>query len=347
MTNRIGICTRYDRDETSFVATILADWLDARGVDVSLFPVIVDKPAKQGTTWDRYLAVAGVVPFTEWAEQLDTVVWTLPPTYEQQKWLQAEGIRSIVLFDKDLASSKTNRKVYQRADMLLATNTAEAAACCHTAPTVPAAYLPLVPNSPTYKKAKVAAKPVVLLPIFDDDVRRQGKQLFTFLSKGMEIYHDKIELRVILSGSRNLLPPAHRRILSRWRQRYRSVSLTTCRDIRWRELQYQKADVMLWPSLVEKAMLRGLQAYCCGVPVVTYAVEPVLELAKINPQLVSPADGGSHMSEEACGRLFGTLLRAASNPAELLDCSDRVADFMKVRASLFNIAMSAVFNQEA
>jgi hypothetical protein len=348
---RVGICTRYDRDESALTATIFADWLRANGYDVSMFVVPSSVVLSQGNWWDTHHFHGSRVLFSDWVGHRDVVVWMSVPHREQLEYLQKNGIKSFVLYDHYMPFCKEIMTVYSAADFLLVVNRACAYRCMTSAKIGKPFFVPLVPNTPMYdRNRRPGALPTVLWPVFDEDwCRFDSTILLPQMTELLRKFNNMFSLRIVISTYR--LPSKMLRTFQTWQKQYDSVSLHTCRNIRWRNLQYQHADIMFWPSYIENAMLRGLHAYSFGVPIVGINANPMSELLAAAPQLsVAVTENNKTRygyldtpTQELHEALLERLLAVIQSPDILTSASAGVTRFISSRHKTFEIAMKKLF----
>jgi len=349
---QIGICTRYDRHENAYLATIFADWLHVHGFEVSLFvPNTVKHYARQGRRWDDKKHWQGDKSFTAWSATQSAILWMIPPTLPQLAFVQGRNIPCYAVFDP-AASDVASRAAYTQVDKLLTLNR-EMSAACHNYPGYDKNYfsMPVTPASPIYTRTsrRDKGKPVVLWPVFDGDWRRYNSELLPVVENFLRKHSDEFTLRISLS-SRDL-PGQFRRTVQRWSRKYKSVELQTCRDIRWRDLTFHDAAVTLWPSLVENAMLRALTSYTYGVPVVGFMYPPNRELLAANTELcpsLAMSRYGQYTDEQDYGSeqmiaLMQKVMMCVHSPAMLAEASENVTRYIVARTSMFSRAMSELF----
>lgn len=306
---------------------------------------------QQGSRWDTRRHDGARVQFTDWCGYRDIVVWLVPPSPVQLAYLRGHGRQSYVLYDPHELWVSNTLNAYRQADAVLALNRSSGERCAADPSIRKAVYLPLAPGSPTYKKSVTAGLPVVLWPLFDGDwARFDHKDLIPRMSAFLEATAGTHSLRIVLSS--NTIPAHIVREFQIWNRRYSFVSLQTCRNVLWRDLQYQGADVMFWPSTVENAMLRCLHAYNHGIPVVGVMVDAAAELLAANPQLAVAA------TKAHCGRqgyaegissgiihpaMLSRLASAVQSPGMLAEATENVTRFTSARQRLFNMAMTKLF----
>jgi len=127
--------------------------------------------------------------------------------------------------------------------------------------------------------------------------------------------------------------------------------LITCRDIAWRDMHYQTADVLFWPTRVENAMLRGLQAYAYGMPIIGFMASPVNELLAANPNLAVPVaekdkDSAGYIVDDPHKlyvELMDKLVSVVHTPALLVEASANATRFIRARCTQFSAAMNKLF----
>lgn len=354
MSTRIGICTRYDRHEYSYVATVLAEWLDQRGFDVSMFVVPHSRVVSQGVRWDKRQHHGSQALFTDWGMHRDIVIWTVLPQLSQLRYLRKQKIKSYVLYDPSEENTTEGSQVYSAADQVLAINRSCGSRCALASKISRFVYLPLVPHTPDYRyKPKTFGQPTTIVwPIYDGDWRRFDRvDMFSRMSKFLANVAGPYELRIVLSSSD--IPSEHVRVIMRWARKYPFVSVRTCRDILWRELQYHGADVMFWPSTVENAMLRGLNAYSYGISIIGVMANPMSELLAVNPHMAVPVpksdcDRHGHptkvSSEIIHPAMLSRMLGIVQSPAILTEANANVSRFMAARRRLFSATMTEIFS---
>lgn len=353
VSTRIGICTRYDRHECSYVATILAEWLEHRGFDVSMWVVPYSKSVPQGVSWDTRQHCGNNVLFTDWCSHLDIVIWIVLPQLSQLQYLRKLKIKSYVLYEPLEYRTSNRLQVYQAADHVLALSRSSGTMCAADRTVSQFVYLPLVPSTPEYKhKYKQANEPVqVVWPIYDGDWRRfDWADMLPRMSQFLADNTGGYALRVVLSSAD--IPRNAVRVIMRWARQYEFVAVRTCRYVLWRDLQYHGADLMLWPSTVENAMLRGLQAYSHGVPIIGVMASPVSELLAVNPHLAVPvtkSDCDRHgypakvSSASINAAMLSRLRSVVPAPAILAEASASVCRFMSNRRRVFSDTMREIF----
>lgn len=354
MSTRIGICTRYDRNEYAYVATILAEWLDQQGFDVSLFVVPFSKVVPQGVSWDKRQHHGSKVLFTDWCSHRDIVIWTVLPQTSQSQHLRKQKIKSYVLYDPWDEKTPERLQAYRNADQVLTLNRSCGERCAVDSKIPRTTYLPLAPNTPDYKyKRRTDGSPVrVVWPIYDGDWQRFDRMdMTTRMSKFLANAAGTYELRVVLSSS--TIPPEYVSAIMRWASKYPFVSVHTCRDVLWRDLQYHGADVMFWPTTVENPMLRGLQAYSYGISIIGVMANPMNELLAANPHMavpVSKSDCDRHgypvrvSSEIIHPAMLSRLLSIVQSPAILTEANANVSRFMAARRRMFSATMKELFS---
>lgn len=354
MSTRIGICTRYDRNEYSYVATLLAEWLDQRGFDVSVFVVPHSKVVPQGVSWDKRQHHGSKVLFTDWCRHRDIVIWTVLPQTAQYQHLRKQQIQSYVLYDPWDEHTTERLKVYRNADRVLALNRSCGVRCAVDSKIQRYVYLPLAPSTPDYKhKYRTDGSPVrVVWPIYDGDWQRFDRMdMLTRMSKFLANAVGTYELRIVLSSS--TIPLEYVRTIMSWTRKYPFVSVTTCRSVLWRDLQYHGVDAMFWPSTVENAMLRGLYAYSYGISIIGVMANPMSELLAVNPHMAVPvpaADCDRHgfptkvSSEIINPAMLSRLLSIVQSPAMLTEANANVSRFMSARRRLFSETMKELFS---
>lgn len=354
MSTRIGICTRYDRNECSYVATTIADWLDQRGFDVSMLVIPTSKVSAQGVSWDTRQHHGSRVLFTDWCSHRDIVIWTVIPQPVQLQYLRKQKIKSYVLYDPQELKTAAVTQAYHTADQVLAINRSCGERCAVDNKIPRFVYLPLTPNTPDYTyRPKTDGRPVTIVwPIYDGDWRRFNcRDMLVRVSKFLAKVVGAYELRIVLSSSD--IPLEYVRTIMGWARRYPFVTVRTSRHILWRELQYHGADVMLWPSTVENAMLRGLYAYSHGISIVGVMANPMSELLAVNPHLAVgvpkpecdrhgyPAGVSSDIIHPA---MLSRLLSIVQSPAILVEANANVSRFVAARRKLFSTTMTKLFS---
>ena len=354
MSTRIGICTRYDRHEYSYIATVLAEWLDRRGFDVSLFVAPYSKVVPQGVSWDKRQHHGSKVLFTDWCTHMDTVIWTVLPQPAQSQHLRKQKIKSYVLYEPWEEKTTERLQAYRNADKVLAFNRSCGERCALDSKIPRFAYLPLATNTPDYRhKPRPAGSPVrIVWPIFDGDWQRFDRtDLFDRMSKFLAKAAGTYELRVVLSSS--TIPPEDVRIIMGWARRHPFVTVLTCRNVLWRDLQYHEADVMFWPNTVENTMLRGLHAYSYGISIIGVMANPMSELLAVNPHMAVPvAKSGcdrhgypTKVSSEIINlAMLSRLLGIVQSPTILTEANANVSRFMAARRRAFSDTMTDLFS---
>ncbi len=354
VSTRIGICTRYDRHECAYVSTVLADWLEQRGFDVSMLVVPPSKVVAQGVSWDTRHHHGNRVLFTDWCGYRDIVIWTVIPQPVQLQYLRKLKIKSYVLYDPWAVKTTELLQAYNNADQVLAINRSCGERCAVDNKIPRFVYIPLVPNTPDYQYSSRTdgRPPTVLWPVYDGDWQRFDckdmlGRMSKFLAKAAGVYN----LRIVLSSSD--IPADYVRTMMGWARRYSFVSVQTRRDVLWRELQYRDADVMFWPSTVENAMLRGLHAYSHGISIIGVTANPMSELLAVNPHMgvsVPKADCDRHGYPEGISSaishpaMLSRLLSVVQSPTILAEANACVSRFMVARRRLFSAAMTKLFN---
>lgn len=354
VSTRIGICTRYDRNEYSYVATILADWLEQRGFDVSLLVVPRGKPVPQGVSWDTRQHSGSRVLFTDWCQHRDVVIWTVLPQPAQLQYLRTHKIKSYVLYDPWEEKTPARLQAYHNADQVLAINRSCGERCAADNKIPRFVYLPLVPNTPDYKyKPSTAGRPVTIVwPIYDGDWRRfDCMDMRMSLSRFLKTTDGAYELRVVISSSD--IPSTTIHDMLRWSRKYPFVTVQTCNSVLWRELHYHDADVMFWPSTVENAMLRGLHAYSHGLSIIGLMANPMSELLAVNPHLAvgvprSECDRHGYpvlvSSDTIHKAMLSRVLGVVQSPSILVEANANVSRFMSARRRMFSKTMTDLFS---
>lgn len=354
MNTRIGICTRYDRNEGSYVATIIADWLDQQGFDVSMLVIPPSKVVPQGVSWDTRHHHGSRVLFTDWCSHCDIVIWTVIPQPVQLQYLRKLKIKSYVLYDPYEVKNTVTLQAYHNADQVLAINRSCGERCVADNKISRSVYLPLVPNTPDYKhRPKTDGRAATIVwPIYDGDWQRfDCRDMLIRVSKFLAKVVGAYELRVVISSSN--IPTEYVRKIMSWASRYPFVHVRTSRNILWRTLQYHGTDVMLWPSTVENAMLRGLYAYSHGISIVGVMANPMSDLLAVNPHLavaVPKAECDRHGYPEGVSSdiihpaMLSRLLGIVQSPAILAEANENVSRFVAARRKLFSSTMTKLFS---
>ncbi len=353
MTTRIGICTRYDRHEGTYVATIIADWLVANCFFVSMFIVPGKRTRiKQGKSWDTAACDGNKVLFSDWVAAVDIVVWIVQPQPEQVTYLLQHKIKSYVIYDFYDVVVGSTLEMFKHAAYIIALNRACAVKCANWSKVNRPLFLPLAPGNPIYQRRGLfdSSRVTVLWPIFDGDWMRYGDTANSHIDKMLREHAGTFFLNIVVSSAD--IPVHVLRPLQIWRKLYPdTVRLITCRNSEWRDMHYQTADVMFWPSRVENAMLRGLQAYSYGVPVVGFMASPVSELLAANPTL---AVNVAEKDKDSAGYIVGDphklyaalvtkLIYVIQSPAVLAEASMNATRFIKARGTQFSAAMNKLF----
>jgi len=348
---RVGICTRYDRHECSYVATILADWLDSRGYDVTMYVLPQSRVVPQGNSWDTRHYHGSKVLFSDWCQHRDIILWSVLPQAHQLQYLKCQGACNYVLYDPHIPLNESEES-YSSSDNVLALNNAGNERCRTTKTIHKSAYVPVMPSTPQYvTHNRSGGVPTVVWPIFDGDCLRYiWKKLVRRMSQFMASTNGEFKLKIVMSSTG--IPAEMLREFQVWRRRYKLVTLHTQRSVLWRELHYHGADVMFWPSTVENAMLRGLYAYANGVPIVGIMATPMGELLTANKHMAvqveqDDCDRHGYVRDLSSDIIYESLLRrlrsVVQSPHSLIEASENVGQFMAARQRVFSAAMLKLF----
>jgi hypothetical protein len=318
-----------------------------------MFAVPCPRPRiRQGTDWDNKSHDGNKVLFSDWVSSLDVVVWLVPPQAEQLEYLAEHKVKSYVLYDCHATPRPQKLDMLKNAVCILAVNRACAIRCAHTLTPPRSIFLPLVPSTPTYQRHGLIEESLltVLWPLFDGDWLRYGGDIFPHMDKMLRRWAGKFLLRIAVSSAD--IPANILRQLQLWKKRYpETVSLSTCRNIAMRDTQYHAADVLFWPTRVENAMLRALQAYAYGMPVIGFMANPMCELLAANPELAVPVaekdtDSTGFIVRESHKLYSGIvekLITAVQTPAQITVASANATRFIKARGNQFEAAMQKLF----
>lgn len=256
------------------MALRLADWLAIRGVDISIFSVVVPRTLLD-RRWDASAQATRGLKFVEWAGTCDAVIWTHSPSSSQLQWCDSRGIYTVVIpLWHDLRPE--HREVYKLAHCVVCPSLECARVLRGGWRLSRVVALPWDPGTPIMRGGPdFSAGLSVLLPLFDDAVCRTEGTSLELCGRALE---SQAVSRVTVAYSSSKVAPFMSRRLKQLRRRFGSrLHLLRGCQMRDRPLIFHAHHVMLWPTHAENTGLLGLECLAAGTPVIGFAPQPVPE----------------------------------------------------------------------
>jgi glycosyltransferase involved in cell wall biosynthesis len=267
----VGIYTHYAHCDQAYFAVRLADFLRDHGVDCSIYAD--NPPAKLRTGYDNSVMHKRRLPFTEWAEFAQTIVWTHVPRIEQITYAKRMGIRT-VLVPMWQELQPPFKKAIRQADHLIALST-ECRELYH------AVYkfrnvtmIPFDAGLPVVKKdSNIDPKSVkLLLPWFDRNARCTQSD---FLSHLAYLLPNMPEARLTVGISSSKFSPAIAQFFRRLSHKTQGrVVLRRNVPVTARPGLFAEHDLTIFPAECDNYGFCNLVSINSGTPVLTFAVPP-------------------------------------------------------------------------
>lgn len=271
---QIGIYTRYQRRDPTYMAIQLAELISRRGGEVS---VLSDTPnfIPVDPHWDRRTLRYRQTQFTQWARELDLLVWTHIPPTAQARWCRKHDIATVLLFPWDEFWHHDPQQ------MRAITRVVSPLRACgallrdsydmRNVTVIPwAASLPPLRRFPASRESPPRL-PKVLFPLVSCQPLRMETSIVNMACcvarsglASVEVMYD-----VVAGYCRRQLMRLHKSELP--------ITVTRVRDELQQRIKYAEADLVVWGSLIETCGLTGLRSLTMGTPVVSFKRAPAEE----------------------------------------------------------------------
>lgn len=267
----VGVYTHYARCDQAYFALRLAAFLQARGVEFSLYSG--NQPAKLRTGFDNAVRCRPKTSFTEWAKTHSTVVWTHVPRLEQLSYAKRHGITTVLVpMWQELAAPF--KKAIRQADHVVAlTNECrELFAKIYKFKNV--TLIPFDAGLPIVKKTRdVDQKNIrLLLPWFDRNARCTDSEFLAHLEY-LLVRMPEARLTVCISSSK--FSPAVAKFFQRLGKKTGGrVTLLRNVGLAARPQIFADHDLTMFPAECDNYGLCNLTSINCGTPVLAFAVSP-------------------------------------------------------------------------
>lgn len=279
---RIGICTRYNQHEATFMGVRLATLLaDEAGADVSLL-TMSERPAAISKRWDRAVVRIQQTPFTRWAVDRTCVIWTMIPHIEQVRWVRRQCKRTVVMLLWHEIETAEDMHALASVDVVLCPTRA-----CYdyirSAGLGNAVYCGWDCGQPMHTKPSMyeITQPSILVPLWDGNARR-GEMTLLQLLELLVSRHKTLKITVACNSS-TLAGAASRKL-----SRIRNVVIVRGTPPSSRFLLFQRHDLALIPSHFESTGMTAIQSLELGTPVAGFGFRPMNEILTATNSLMVP-----------------------------------------------------------
>ena len=279
---RIGICTRYEQHESTYMAVRLAElFTDSMAADVSIL-TMSHNPGVVSKRWDRTLVQNRNVPFSKWASDRTSVLWTLIPHIEQIRWVRRQGKRTIVIVLWHEIETSEDMHALAFVDVVLCPTRA-----CYdwlrAAGLGNCVYCGWDCGQPLHTKPAMyeIRQPSILVPLWDGNGRRREMTLVNLLDLLVQRHRD---LRVTVAcNSSTLASPASRKL-----SRNPRINIVRGTPPAARFLLFQRHDLTLHASHFESTGMTAIQSLEMGTPVAGFVFRPMNEILSTTNALMVP-----------------------------------------------------------
>lgn len=266
----IGIYTHYAQCDQTYFALRLADFLQNRGSDFSIYAD--NQPAKLKSRYDNRVVHKSKQSFTSWVKDKNAIVWTHIPRIEQINYAKRHNILT-VLVPMWQELNPPFRKAAKQADHIVALST-ECRELFHSVYKFRNVTLvPFDTGLPVMKKdGSINHRKIkLLLPWFDRNARCTQSVFLDHLAY-LLTHIPEAYLTVCISSSK--FSPAIAKFFQRLGEKTGRVQLI--RGIRPpdRPAVFAAHDLTIFPAECDNFGACNLMSINCGTPVITFAVSP-------------------------------------------------------------------------
>lgn len=266
----IGIYTHYAQCDQTYFALRLADFLQSRGVDFSIYTD--NQPAKLKSQYDNRVIYKNRSKFTSWVKDKTAIVWTHIPRIEQINYAKRHNILA-VLVPMWQELNPPFRKAAKHADHIVALST-ECRELFHgvykfrNVTLVPFdTGLPVMKKDGSINHRKIK----LLLPWFDRNARCTQSVFLDHLAY-LITHMPEAYLTVCISSSK--FSPAIAKFFQRLGAKTGRVTLRRNVFPAERPAIFAAHDLTVFPAECDNFGACNLMSINCGTPVLTFAVSP-------------------------------------------------------------------------
>lgn len=327
---RVGIHTRWQRRDVTYAAIQLADLFSRWGHHVALFTP-TPRPARVSRYWDGKVRGAARVRFTDWAADLDTVIWTSCPHVGQPAWADKAGKQTVLLGDP--GDGPLIEEAYPAFHKVLAPS-GHAARALAGARLKNVVACPWSPVLPVTVRVEAIDAPRLYVPPADRPGPAAPDAAAAAIGPALAVQPHAVAT-VSLDGRPR---PAARDLRRLARAFPGRLTLLTGEDYDRQLLRYGEHDLTLLTGTAGGFGVAALCSLHMGTPVVGYLAQPLEEVVAGRSGVLVPRAG----RPEDRIRLAGALMRVLGSPSALLRYRAGCPAGLTRRREAFELVLSGI-----
>ena len=271
---KLGLYTRYLRDEVTYAAIRVANFARDRGIPVDVVCPTNACSKLVEPYWDQHALMIHGGEFTEWAKKCSTLVWTFVPDVEQVAWCRRKEIHTVLLASWD-EMQEPDFKAAQAFDTVVAPSKAAQeflrskkltnVECVRWDPGVSYTRKP---------DAHVGERVRMFVPLFGTQPERVDDSVLPMFDEILMTTAGSVTLSYVPSHWNAYARKQLRRLHARHPGRVTLVDRFTPSRL---NVYYGQHDLTVCPSLVENFCLPVSVSLAMGTPVVAFEMPPVVE----------------------------------------------------------------------
>jgi hypothetical protein len=279
MSERLGICTRYHQNESTYASLHVAERARETGANVSLLARHVCLKETSGH-WDS-LVMKERTPgdFFAWASDRSRILWTVPPPLAEVEWANDRGIDTWVLAVWDELIPSHREACAAASKLIMPYRCVMRDLTAKWGMTGNRLSMPWdVPVPFTFKDGLHTPPGInVLLPLCDSQAQRTDQDIFRVL----RVILDECDNVSVTIATHSGWPISTRRAIKQLQREFHErIELAHRPRLLRRLMLYASHDLTLWPSKFEGLATTGLWSLCMGTPVLAWDISPANEYLK-------------------------------------------------------------------
>jgi glycosyltransferase involved in cell wall biosynthesis len=277
---KLGIVLNYIRHDSTYAALKTAEMLRDHGYYVTFFDKSYKSAkAKLHAYWDDFILSSKEVPFEDWLDDCDIIVWFTYPTSKEMKFIRKEKIPNVCVATWDSVDEEVVSAI-KACDKIVSPSKAQATYFSEYWRLKNVAYVPLSCNVPLTHNNRViqdTVKMLVACPGYQIK-RIDHSKLFDTLYEAMKNFPN-LNIDFLFSSK---VANQIKINVNKFEKTFDAGNKLTCIDdpTGWSEgpLCYSLCDIVLWPAQLESFGYVGLEALSVGTPVIAYNFLPMSEI---------------------------------------------------------------------
>ncbi len=342
----LGIHTRYQHHEATYVALRLANWALENGSEASIYPT-TPKRLDLDVRWDHVANAQRGRRFTEWAREQSTIVWTHVPPIEQVVWSKRQGIQT-VFFPLWHELNPTDREIIGAFDAVLAPSRAVGQLIIRRwngRRTYVAPWDVGLPFSAKDARQKRDQK-WILLPLYDNETQKSEMTAIEIAGRALGRYDNTV--LTVMYNSWSMGSAAKRRLQKFQKFFGDRVRLLRSVSLAHRPFVFRCHDLTLWPTHAENTAMLGLLSMTMGTPVIAFEGTPLDDMLSNSNGLPIPCgqatdEGGIPSIIPDYGAFEEGLCSLLESDEYLHRLQQTVLTGLPERRSRFNSGIASVY----